>query len=703
MRPAAYLLDHLLDRILASDPSLERLRSSLRALLTALVCAGLFLLITRMAGLKYTLSLAGVVVPMMSVVSLQDAGRREQQITMAWVPVMASVALVVGTLVADNPWLSGVLFLVTIFNSFEMRRFGPRGAGLGTVSYQSFFYAMLFKNPPDQAGWLPVFVFIGCALAFAIHFWIVPEHPGRMLRSELRAYRARIAVLLHDLARWLERDDKAGAKRVDAHLAALNAQSLALDARLAGFSAGEDSGGPQAQADAARLRDHVLRCELAAETIADVARGVGGDARRQALADRLRELAASAGKDAPPVDGAAWAARLALPLDARWRLQRAAEALAGMAPWRDALPAMRDEQRPRASPARAAAKPRPWFDESTRRALQACAAALGAMAAGYAISPSHWYWAVFAAFVVFTRSGTVGQTLSGAWRQVLASLAGLCLGVLFAELVHGDRTLELILLFVFVAAGFYAFRGLQNVYTALLTAMLAMVYELMGMNSPELLVLRLAETAAGALIAVLSARLVLPVRTGDESDSKGADLLHAAGRLLASSFAEGRRPPLHAALRDLDRTLGALRQALGPVTGASYPASKDAHRARLRRLSRLAFCLRHFYNLVASHAPGLAHAREVRAAARALAPRLDAEAARLRAPGAGAFAPAQPGPAVAAFPPPDPAGASDMQGDAPAQQIACGLLEEAAELSQLGHAPAPRRSGEGGRLRFPPS
>ena len=73
---------------------------------------------------------------------------------------------------------------------------------------------------------------------------------------------------------------------------------------------------------------------------------------------------------------------------------------------------------------------------------------------------------MFAAFVVFTRTATVGQTLSGAWRQVLAAVAGVGVGIAVAELVHGNRTLELTLLFVFVAIGFYAFRGVQNAYSA---------------------------------------------------------------------------------------------------------------------------------------------------------------------------------------------------------------------------------------------
>lgn len=674
---------YLLDRILASDPSLDRLRSGLRALFTAVLCAGLFLLLTRWFGLKYQLSLAGSVVSVIAIVALQDAGRRQQQITMAWMAAMASVALVVGTLAAGKLGLSAILFLVTIFNSFEMRRFGPRGAGLGTISYQSYFYAMLFKNPPDKAAWLPMFVFLGCAIAFAVHFWLVPEHPGRMLKSEVRAYRARIAVLLHDLARWLDQDgrnDKAGNRRIDAHLAALNARSLGLDARLAGFAS--DAG------DGARLREQVLRCELAAETVADVVRTQDGDAAsRRALAAQLRELEAVAGRAAPDFDPDAWSARLALPPDARWRLCHAAGVLARMAPWRASLPATRDERKPAPAPTQSqsqsqadVSKHASWFDDTTRRALQACGAALGAMLAGHAISPSHWYWAVFAAFVVFTRAGTVGQTLSGAWRQVLASLAGLCLGVLFAELVHGNRDVELGLLFVFVAVGFYAFKGMQNIYTVLLTAMLAMLYELMGMNSPQMLLLRLTETAVGALIAVLSARLILPVRTEEESDGKGAELLRAAGRLLAASFEGGRRPPLNDAVRELDRKLQALRGALGPVTRAEYPAAKDNHRAQLRRLSRIVFCVRHFYSLVASHAPGLVRAREVQAAARALAPELDAVAARLDAPGPQAPRPAQPGPAVADFPPLDPPVAQAEGEDGRPLQVATRWLEEADAL-----------------------
>ncbi|MGO4475497.1 FUSC family protein [Massilia sp. 2TAF26] len=635
MHRAHHLFAYLLDLFLASDPALERLRSGLRALLTAAILAALFLLVPRLLGLKYELTLAGILVAVIAAVALQDPGRKQQQRTMAWVPFLASAILVLGSLVGDHPWLSGGCFLIIIFAAFQARRFGPRGSGLGALAYQSYFYALLLKTPPDKAQWLPLFVLVGCAVAYAIRFWLVPEHPGRMLHSELRAWRARVRALLHDLAGQLEQGKEAGCKRIEAQLERLNAQSLGLETRLADFAcdAGRD-GGP-----ADRLRGQVLRGELAAEALAAVVRAAAraGAGERQVLANRLRTLERSPGGDAAAAADDSEEAGAALPAALRWRLEQALRVLACLPSPREALPPMRDERKP--PPAEGADKKaddkdekRSWFDHTTRRALQACAAALGAIVAGRALSPSHWYWAVFAAFVVFTRTVTIGQTLSGAWRQVLATVVGVCVGIAAAELVHGNRTVELVLLFAFVGSGFYAFRGLQNVYVVLLSAMLAMLYELMGMNSPGLLILRLEETLIGAAAAVLSASLVLPVHTRDESRGKSAELLRAAGRLLRAAWADPDSPPRHEEIRELDRKLQALRQTLGPVTGAEYPGSKKHRRQHLRRLSRIAYCVRHCCDLVVNFAPQLTRLPALHAAARALAPRLEQAAALFEEP-----------------------------------------------------------------------
>lgn len=628
--------DYWINRLVASDPALERLRSGLRAVLTASILAGLFLFVTRLLGLEYKLTLAGILVPMIAAVALQDPGRRQQQWTMAWVPLIASASLVLGSFVGGNPWLSGGCFMLVIFAAFQARRFGPRWSGLGTIAYQSYFYALLLKTPSSKAQWLPLFVTVGCAVAYAIRFWLVPEHPGRVLRSELRAWRARIAALLYDLARELERGSEAGRKRIDTHLARLNAQSLDLEGRLADFAVDPDrEDGP-----AARLRGQVLRGELAAEALAAVTRAAAhaGAEERQGLASRLRGLERRL--DGAPEDAAAAPdpdqAGAALPAALRWRWQHALRVMACL-PAEQALPPMRDERKPPAPQAKSKKESapdggRPWLDDTSRRALQACTAALGAIAGGYALSATHWYWAVFAAFVVFTRTSTIGQTLSGAWQRILATVGGVCFGIVVAELVQGNRGVELAMLFIFVAAGFYAFRGLMNAYVVLLSAMLAMLYELMGMNIPDLLMLRLGETVIGAIAAVLSARLVLPVHTRDESRGKGAELLRAAGKLLRTAWMETDAPAQHEAIRELDRKLGALRQTLSPVTGASFPGAKERRRLFLQRLSRIAYCARHCCDLVVNFAPQLAQAPQLRAAVCTLAPRMEETAALLEDP-----------------------------------------------------------------------
>jgi hypothetical protein len=91
-------------------------------------------------------------------------------------------------------------------------------------------------------------------------------------------------------------------------------------------------------------------------------------------------------------------------------------------------------------------------------------------------------------------------------------------------------------------------------------------------------------------------------------------------------------------MRDLDRTLEALRQALGPVTGASYPGSKDNRRQHLARLERMAYCVRHCCYLAMQDAPAVAQSAQSAQWARlsrtagALAARLDAAAALLDSP-----------------------------------------------------------------------
>jgi uncharacterized membrane protein YccC len=212
---------------------------------------------------------------------------------------------------------------------------------------------------------------------------------------------------------------------------------------------------------------------------------------------------------------------------------------------------------------------------------------------------------------------------------VLGTLAGVGAGLLIAELVRGHQLLEMVLLFVFIGAGFYLFRASYSVFVLLLTTMLAMLYELLGRYSAGVLYLRLEETLAGAAAAVLSAALVMPVRTSRLAEQKSAALLREAGSLLRAAFAGGERSPPHEAVRELDRHLQGLRQSLGPVTGASYPGPKAGRRLLLHRLSVLVYCIRHLYSLSTSDPPQDERRRLLQQSAQRLAGNMELLARRL--------------------------------------------------------------------------
>ena len=676
------------DRLLASDPDLSRLRASARALLIALVGAGVLLGAARLLGLPAKAALIGVVVPMMSAVIVQDAARGEQRVTLWLMPLVATPAIWLGTWLADRPWWSGAAFVAIIVAGFEARRLGPRGTGLGTVAYLSYFYALLLKPDPGSELVLLGFLLAGTAIANAL-LAATQERPAALVRHQLRALRSRVALLLSDLVAALDMPDpERAAGRAQRQVAPLNGLSLTLDGRL-------DQVDPQrpdpSGGGVPALRDLLLQTELCAETLASLVEdqvrherpGDPGRAAMRRLLVGLHEAVRSgATLDRDRLD----ADVQATPGDAdqRWRLRRAACELLEQPAWREPLPPLRDEPRPPApSAGGGATSPRHrWFalDQPTRQAIQGAVAAAGAGLAGYAISAQHWYWAVFAAFVVFTRVTSVGQTLAQAWKGIVANAGGVALGFAVAELVQGHTVLQLALLFVFVAAGFYAYRGLQAAYTMLLTAMLSMLYELLGKYTPGLLLVRLEETLAGAAIALVSGLLVFPVRTQDHSDRESTALLHEAARVLRETFHASGAPDSLQDVRALDRELQSLRGALGPVAGAGYGAAVAPHRRRLQLLGKLVYCLRHLRRLVGGH-QGLRRDAALVAQAEEVASQLDAATSKPHDSGS-----ARPGDSrhdgsagVAS---------GDGSGDAQRRRLATHWLEQADAIARsLGTAP----------------
>ena len=142
-----------------------------------------------------------------------------------------------------------------------------------------------------------------------------------------------------------------------------------------------------------------------------------------------------------------------------------------------------------------------------RRALQATVAGAIAIAAGEAVSPQRWYWAAIAAFVVFARTSSSGDTLVKAIQRVLGTLIGIAVGLGMAQAVRGHRPVETVLVFVCI---FFAYLLIRISYFWMViwfTLLLSALYSLLGQLTPGLLELRLWLTLLGAAAGVLALQL----------------------------------------------------------------------------------------------------------------------------------------------------------------------------------------------------
>ena len=151
---------------------------------------------------------------------------------------------------------------------------------------------------------------------------------------------------------------------------------------------------------------------------------------------------------------------------------------------------------------------------TTRQAIQAVVAASLAIVTGDLVSPARWYWAVIAAFVVFAGTNTWGDTLTKGWQRLSGTVLGVPCGILVATLVAGNRTGSLVMIFVCLFCAFYFMQVTQSLMAFWITTMLALLYGLLGQFSFDVLLLRIEETAIGAVIGVAVAILVLPTNIG---------------------------------------------------------------------------------------------------------------------------------------------------------------------------------------------
>lgn len=567
------------DRLIASDPGGTSLRRALRAVVAVATTLLLELAVGTLLGQPpLLLMMIGAVVALTLSTTVRENHRRAIARTAAGALVASAVGA--GLAVLVDRWLvvSLAVFVAVSYVAVWVRRFGPRWFVVGFVGWQTYFMCLFLKPPPAALGLLLLAIVIAVSWTTLLLLTVFWDEPAKRLERTVTALRARARSTVSAAVDVLDDSgDESRVRRLRAELVRLSEVALLFDGQLAEARALPPGVAPS------RLRRWVVEVEIAMDDLANSAVLLAEhvdrltEAEREAVrrtlqllgwgeyepaAEAARTLAEQAERAGPAAEvrELADAAQALLQTIDEWtsgRLQTGGEpnpeGLTGSdAEEIEALRGFRDGEfetvvtlfsgnLPGSAPVvshvvvRAEA---PWWSPAgwrltTRQAAQAATAAALAILAGQLISPQRYYWAVIAAFIVFTGTATTDETIRKSIGRILGTALGLIAAVGLANLTHGQPIVALSLIMVSIFVGFYLQQVSQAAMIFCITIMLGQMYGLLGTFSEGLLVLRLEETVVGGLIGALTAVLVLRAGTRETLRQARREFLTVLSELLA--------------------------------------------------------------------------------------------------------------------------------------------------------------------------
>ncbi|MCM3849015.1 FUSC family protein [Pseudonocardia sp. DR1-2] len=569
------------DRFVASDPGLVRLVSAVRAVLAIASTLGVEYLVATTTGTPPLVPMMlGAVVAMLASFGIFDATRAGQAVTLCFLALSMLAGMSVALLVDRNRLASLTAFVVVVFVAVWVRRFGLRYFVCGMGGFMGYFFALFLSLRPEMLPGVAFVVAVAIVWVMLLTLVLLPIRNDRVLRRMLRSFEARLAGLAGTvLALDGHAPGTAERERAEARLASLlvrvNEAALVIDGQLGTPAAVADD-------DAARIvRRAVFDAELAVTALTRVGPGAldcddaravltalhGGrwDAVRE-RAGRVADRVAAPGPRRLAVDAtvladarADWTAALdTAPEGGPATVGEAAAFAPAVQLFAGNLPGSAGTvtrlHRP-PDPGRPASR----LSLTTRQAVQVAVATAVAIAVGDALSEQRYYWAVLAAFIAFTGTATVAETVRKAAHRIVGTMIGLVGAIALVPVLGPDVAVVLPVILLSIFGALYLFRLSYALMIFFITLMLGELYALLGTFTVDLMVLRLEETVVGGLIGCAVSVLVLPTRTRSAAEEARRGLLDALAELLGTVDRALRRPgpceDLRAGARALDAAL----------------------------------------------------------------------------------------------------------------------------------------------------
>lgn len=237
------------------------------------------------------------------------------------------------------------------------------------------------------------------------------------------------------------------------------------------------------------------------------------------------------------------------------------------------------------APASLPPRPAPPWDSGIRLPIRAVTiqtflAVTGSMVLGTLVGRDDWWWAVLAAFIVVTTTTSRGAGFRKGLDRLIGTTVGVAIGLGLAALLAGRTPIVAVVLVLVLAAAAWVFRINYRLTMVVLTVGVALLYELTGVLTTRLLVLRVLETGVGVAVAVAVIAVVLPSRTRSTIDRQVRELLLGLDNVLDNLVTTGR--VTNDDVRVVDRAVSQLQVDTGPLmTNASTSVGDAVRAARL--------------------------------------------------------------------------------------------------------------------------
>jgi uncharacterized membrane protein YgaE (UPF0421/DUF939 family) len=542
---------------------------------------------------------------------------RAQLALILFLPLPMLALLAVGLTVHVRV-ISLALLAVALAVGTYCRRFGPPGFMGGMLGFMGAFLGFFIQDYVSLSdfGWLAAEVLIGVAGIIVVHFALFRPRMETAVRRMQRSYAARARSLASEVAELYEATTRSGKseqnqreeRRLQRQLLRLNEAALLIDAQLspaavpAGWSAAAlhqrlfDA--EVALSNVARFALTLARRPLPAPAPALIVAALAGirDADLTAVFDsaaRLRQLVEDHCREISP-DDCILLQRFATSVTDLGTALRAFRLDPASLPPDDALPdnTGNEEFQPQVATfggwlpgsafiAGAASQERGGnglierirLAPYARIAIQMGIAVGAAIIVGDALSGRRFYWAVIAAFITFMGANTAGEQMRKSVFRVAGTVVGVIVGSVLAHLVGNVVWLQIVVIMVSLFLGLYLFRVNYAFMTVGITVMVSQLYVELDEFSNSLLLLRLAETAVGAGVAILTVLLVLPLHVGRVARVAARHQLEALAdladrsldRLADPASAAGSDLELRAAARRVDVAYQALVATIRPM------------------------------------------------------------------------------------------------------------------------------------------